>query len=272
MAEQQTDREISALAETEKKRVRKWLVVFWAAIFWISTLFVIGHPFLFGMQYTIYILPAYIILFNCLREYKIPVLPYQERIVLYYKKLFIYKLLYVNHAYEKGSNEELTFRQCRGIFYVNLFFAFMAFMFIFFEPIKNERKTFYTKGKIVDIKRIPILSFCKNSILTFRKENGEEVKIYSYIDDIGIKLINFNTIYTFEIYFAKRSPIYMCRKYDYLYTLRKDNEIILGTAKSPEHSKKTAILASRIGVFFIFVSCMFLLWLCFSYRERNIIQ
>ena len=39
-------------------------------------------------------------------------------------------------------------------------------------------------------------------------------------------------IYTFEIYFAKRSPVYMCRKYDYLYTLRKDNEIILGKAKS----------------------------------------
>ena len=54
-------------------------------------------------------------------------------------------------------------------------------MFIFFEPIKNERKTFYTEGRIVDIKRIPILSFCKNSILTFRKENGEEVKIYAYM-------------------------------------------------------------------------------------------
>ena len=264
--------EVARLAEPEKKRGRKWLIVFWAAIFWISTLFVIGHPFLFGLQYTIYILPAYIILFNCLRDYKIPVLPYQERIVLYYKKSFIYKLLYVNHAYEKGSDEELTFRQCRGMVYVNLFFALVAFMSIFFDPIKNERKTFYTEGRIVDIKRIPILSFCKNSILTFKKENGEEVKIYAYIDDIGIKLINFNTIYTFEIYFAKRSPVYMCRKYDYLYTLQKDNEIVLGKAKSPEHSKKIAMLASRIGVFFIFVSCMFLIWLCYSYRERNRIQ
>ncbi len=50
--------EVARLAEPEKKRGRKWLVVFWAAIFWISTLFVIGHPFLFGLQYTIYILPV----------------------------------------------------------------------------------------------------------------------------------------------------------------------------------------------------------------------
>lgn len=85
-------------------------------------------------------------------------------------------------------------------------------------------------------------------------------------------MINFNAIYTFEIYFAKRSPVYMCRKYDYLYTLRKDNEIILGKAKSPEHNKKTDILVSRVGTFFIFVSCMFLIWLCYSYRERNRIQ
>ena len=40
--------EVARLAEPEKKRVRKWLVVFWAAIFWISTLFVIGHPFCLG--------------------------------------------------------------------------------------------------------------------------------------------------------------------------------------------------------------------------------
>ena len=86
---------------------------------------------------------------------------------MYYKKSFIYKLLYVNHAYEKGSDEELTFRQCRGMVYVNLFFALVAFMPIFFDPIKNERKTFYTKERIVDIKRIPILSFCKNSILKY---------------------------------------------------------------------------------------------------------
>ena len=125
--------EVARLAEPEKKRGRKWLIVFWAAIFWISTLFVIWHPFLFGMQYTIYILPAYIILFKCLRDDKISVLPYQKHIVLYYKKSFIYKLLYVNNAYEKGSDEELTFRQCRGIVYVNLFFAFMAFMFIFID-------------------------------------------------------------------------------------------------------------------------------------------
>lgn len=151
-------------------------------------------------------------------------------------------------------------------------FCLYGFYVYFFEPIKNERKTFYTKGKIVDIKRISILSFCENSILTFRKENGEEVKIYAYIDDIGIKLINFNTIYTFEIYFAKRSPVCMCRKYDHLYTLRKDNEMVLGTAMSPEHNKKTDMLLSRVGAFFIFVSCMFLIWLCYSYRERNIIQ
>ena len=128
MEDQKSNADASWPVVPESKRTRKWVRIFWAVIFWISTLFFVGHPFLFGLQYTIFIAPAYIVLFSSLNNAKIAVLPHQEYIVNLYKKSFIYKLLYVNYAYEKNSKKELTFRQCRGMIYLNLVFFSLALL------------------------------------------------------------------------------------------------------------------------------------------------
>lgn len=272
MENQKVGKEAPSPSTPASKQRSKLLVVFWAIIFWASTLFLVGHPFLFGLQYTIYIIPAYAILFKRLQHYKISVLPYQQRIISSYKKSFIYKLLYVNNSYEKGSKKELTFRQCRGMVYFHLLFSFIAFSIIFFYPIKNERKTFYEEGYVVDLKKIPTLSLCGNSILTIINKDGKERKIYLTLTDKRARLIELNVIYTFEIDFARRSPVYMCRKYDHLYTLQKNNEILIGKLRSPERSKKNDIFIFRIIIFFVSIAAIFLLSLFFSYRERNRVQ
>lgn len=81
--------------------------------------------------------------------------------------------------------------------------------------------------------------------------------------------LDLSILYLFEVDFSKKSPIYNCKKYNHLYMMQKGSEIINESKRNPERRKNANKFIYYANIFFVSMMFIFLLSLCFSYRERN---
>ena len=233
MEDQKSNTDASWPVVPENKRTGKWVRIFLAVIFWIFSIFLAVHVFFLGLQYIYFIFPLWCFVFFFIKEYKIEVLPRQEKVIFLYKTSFIYKFFYVNRTYENGSKKQIAFKQYRIMFYFHLLFAFIAFSPVIKEPLNFEEKNFSINGYIKEVKKISTLSGCGQVILTIMNEKGHKIEIYSNNKYDNIIKLDKNSLYVFEIDYSKNSPIWICRRHDHLYSMKKDgNYIISHTAVS----------------------------------------
>ncbi len=262
MAEQQADRAVPTLAAPAKKQRNTLLVLACAVIFWIYTIFLLVHPLLMGLQYSFWVVLGYLAYRNfILEDLEYPVCPYQDKVVVRWRRTYFYRLLYVN-----TTQKESWLPFCRFFSYMCFAGSYMMIVIILLVPFLSKRDTYYENGYIEKIEPVNDLRGCGNAIIYIKNSSGMSKILYTNnVEEIS-KLNNYDE-FTFEISYSKASHALICDNYSYVYSLQKDGTFIFEN-NTDLHEKMVSVAATLSFLCFC-MSILSLIPFFSTYDKRN---